>query len=343
MKPDDHLLLLRALDEALSPGEQARFERLLATSAEARAAWQAHRAVREAVATARNDTFGPHFADRVMQRVARQQRPRALAAKARSILGRVVPPGGWHPLRVPVALRWGGLLAVVVVFAVLWLWYRPTLVTVPYGAVETVLLPDGSAVTLGSGARLRYRPFLARSVRHVTLTGEAFFVVAADEKPFVVETFNARVTVRGTRFNVRAWPDDLAPETVVTLEEGAVEVAGRSGTGTVRLAPGQTTRVAAGAGPSPPAVPEYERPMAWRTGGLSFSGRPLADVLRALERRYAVELTVADEVAHRPVTYLNPRPTSLEDALGDLCFSLDLRYRRTADGYEIIVPSTPDP
>ncbi|RMF57994.1 MAG: DUF4974 domain-containing protein [Bacteroidetes bacterium] len=240
---------------------------------------------------------------------------------------------------LPRPVFWGGAVVVVALLVVLWQWYRPTLVTVPYGAVETIVLPDGSYVTLGSGSQLRYRPFAGRSVRRVVLTGEAFFMVVPADKPFVVETFNARVTSGAARFNVRAWPEDLAPETAVAVERGRVDVAARRAEGAVTLAAGQVTRVPKGQAPGAPGVPREERPLIWREGGLSFADQPLADVLHSLERRYAAELKVAPEVAERPVTYVNPFPASLEDVLSDLCFALGLHYRRLpAGGFEITPP-----
>src|SRR5690606_693130 len=110
--------------------------------------------------------------------------------------------------------------AVVVVGLGAALWLRPTVHRAPLGERLAVVLPDGSRVELNSGSRLAYRRTFGWRARRVDLHGEAFFDVVPADVPFTVRTFNSAVTVLGTRFNVRAWPDDEQAETAVVLEEG---------------------------------------------------------------------------------------------------------------------------
>jgi len=332
MKPEEHDLLVRSLDAVLSGEEQRGLALLLETSPEAQAEAEAFQAVRRAVQEQRRDSFGPYFADRVVRRLREQPTQRRLSAAW------LVPAG---------AMRWA-MVAVFVVMAAGFAWWAlPQTASAPYGGTTVVHFADGSVVTLASGARLHYRRFLGRPERRVTLQGEAFFEVAPQEKLFVVETFNADVTVKGTRFNVRAWPDDLTRETVVSLESGLVEVAARTAVSArtasleaqpvVVLAPGETARVVAGKGAAgPPELVSMDRVLAWRKGGLAFVEQPLADVAKALERRFNVEIALqSPAVGARPVTYLNPKPSTLTDVLDDVCFSLNLQYRPVAGGFVI--------
>jgi ferric-dicitrate binding protein FerR (iron transport regulator) len=80
--------------------------------------------------------------------------------------------------------------------------------------------------------------------RRVRLVGEAFFEVEEHSTPFIVQTFNAEVTVLGTTFNVKAWPTSLDPATTVTLESGrvALNVLDRPDEA-VQMDPGQTRRI----------------------------------------------------------------------------------------------------
>src|SRR5690606_622826 len=159
--------------------------------------------------------------------------------------------------------------------------------------------------------------------------------------PFVVVTFNARVEVHGTRFNVRAWPEEPASGTSVALTEGRVAVAAlASPAPPVVLAPGEMTTVAPDTtAPRRPAPAALGTVLAWRTGGIAFSDEPLASVARALERRFGVSVRLADAgLADAPVGYLQPRPAAVEVVLADICAAHNLRYRRTADGYEIVAP-----
>ena len=101
---------------------------------------------------------------------------------------------------------WAVAASIVLLIAVgAGFWLQPTTLTAPTGERLAATLPDGSTVELNSGARLSYARAFGGKARTVRLTGEAFFDVAHDaQKPFMVKTFNADVTVLGTRFNVRA-------------------------------------------------------------------------------------------------------------------------------------------
>jgi transmembrane sensor len=89
-------------------------------------------------------------------------------------------------------------------------------------SVETVWLPDSSQVWLNKNASLEYELPYGREKRSVTLEGEGYFKVKPDkEKPFIVSTEKATITVLGTSFNVKQ--DNEALELVVV--EGQVKIA----------------------------------------------------------------------------------------------------------------------
>lgn len=87
----------------------------------------------------------------------------------------------------------------------------------------TVTLPDGSTVRLARRSQLDYRASFGDDDRTVRLLGEAFFDIRKrDGKTFTVTTaHDARVVVRGTQFNLKAYDDSSDIET--TLVEGAVD------------------------------------------------------------------------------------------------------------------------
>lgn len=328
MHADDRDLIIRALDESLSAEDAQRLTELLRTSADAHAEWEAHHAVRDLVAEHGGASFGPNFTDQVMERLPQ---PTRRADR---------PPAKSHR-RSAAWKRVGGALAAAVVLVglsfMLGLWTHT--VSVPYGQTGEATLPDGSAVELSAGSTLQYAPFWLPGPRTVTLDGEAFFDVVKSNTPFVVETFNARVVVKGTRFNVRAWRDDPSPKTTVSLASGRVDIMPRaSAAESVALRPGETSVVASDTTHTPSASTiSLNQATAWRSGGLAFVNQPLASALRELERRFAIDVTLADSsLARMPLTYLNPKPSSAESALADICHVLDLRYRRTADGFTVL-------
>ena len=277
-------------------------------------------------------SFAPGFDDRVMARIADGR-----AAPVRARLA-VIRPMRLVAAAAAVVLLIAGALALDGA--------RWRTVSVPAGESLAIGLPDGSRITLQAGSTLRRRPFRFRSERRVRLEGEAFLDVATSDRPFIVETFNADVVVTGTRFNVRAWPDDTVPETAVALVEGSVTVRSRDAerqamslqgartSGVVAIAPGETARVASGEATRVDDAPSPEDASNWTAGGLSFRDRPLADVLRALQRRYAVRIEADPSVTRgRTATYLNPETPELEDVLDALSFALGLRFGRTANGW----------
>ena len=120
----------------------------------------------------------------------------------------------------------------LVAFAIAWLLRTPvkttesantTNVSVAYGSKSTIELPDGSIVVLNSGSKLTYPSSFGKNNRTVLLSGEGFFEVRKNSKwPFYVKTSGMTIKVTGTKFNVKAYPDEILTET--TLVSGSVEI-----------------------------------------------------------------------------------------------------------------------
>lgn len=84
-----------------------------------------------------------------------------------------------------------------------------------------VTLCDGSVVRLNAGSRLEYPNSFPSHERKVRLTGEAYFEIKHDGRPFMVEVRQASIRVYGTHFNINAYQETNI-ETV--LVEGKVGV-----------------------------------------------------------------------------------------------------------------------
>ncbi len=234
----------------------------------------------------------------------------------------------------------------------LWGWRQPVTEGAPPGAHRAVTLPDGSTVELNSDSQLRYArsfqawPFVRAGKRAVTLQGEAFFDVARDQRPFVVETFNARVEVLGTAFNVRARQDLQAGETRVTLASGTVRVAARAHPEAPVLLsqPGQTARVTDTAQAT---ADRYEAAtldgvLAWRKQGFTAVDQPLAAILAEVERRYALTIAVEEGLAlDASMTLFYLRGTTAEQILSDVCLAQGCRYRSTSGGFTLFKAPPP--
>ncbi len=218
----------------------------------------------------------------------------------------------------------------------------PITVTVPPGFTETQVLPDGSTVTLNSGATLQYRRTFGWRTRTVHLDGEAFFDVTSQATPFDVQTPQATVTVLGTQFNVRTWERASQGETVVVLVEGSIRLAAaRNANASVTLAPGETARVHQDA--AQPTMPEAVQPepfLRWKTGGFAFDNESVPALLDAAERRFGLSMRLADTrfVNTRLSLFLNA-DASPDAFLEALCTPLDCTYHATNDGF--VISATP--
>jgi ferric-dicitrate binding protein FerR (iron transport regulator) len=92
------------------------------------------------------------------------------------------------------------------------------------GSKTNVQLPDGTQVWLNANSQLFYNSEnFGKEERIVNLIGEAFFDVTKNEKiPFVIHAGIVNITVKGTAFNVKAYPKQKDIET--TLIRGLIEI-----------------------------------------------------------------------------------------------------------------------
>lgn len=160
-------------------------------------------------------------------------------------------------------------------------------ITIPRGRQFRLLLPDGSKVWLNSASSIRFPVAFTGAERPVTVTGEAYFEVAANERqPFVVNVpGKAALRVLGTRFNIKAYPDE--PAAIATLLEGklAVDAAEKR---TV-LDPGQQALMT-GSDLVKSNVANREAAVAWKNGLFNFDNKKLDEVMRELARWYDLQI-----------------------------------------------------
>jgi ferric-dicitrate binding protein FerR (iron transport regulator) len=98
-----------------------------------------------------------------------------------------------------------------------------TSVVAPLGSTSYLDLPDGSKVWLNAGSKITYSNDFGNQKRELHLIGEAFFSVKTNrQKPFLVFTSDLVVKALGTKFNVKAYPEEKTITT--TLEEGKVVI-----------------------------------------------------------------------------------------------------------------------
>jgi len=161
-------------------------------------------------------------------------------------------------------------------------------VVIPYGSSSNITLADGTRVWLNAGSRLIYPSRFVDRTREVFLSGEAFFDAAKNEKqPFVVKTADVQVEVLGTRFNVTAYPEDFAVQTV--LAEGSVEI--KKG---VLLNPGELAYFNKKTRETRTQNVDVTEYTLWTQGLFKFSNTDFNRITKKLERFYNVRFQFDD-------------------------------------------------
>ncbi|MDR2917456.1 MAG: FecR domain-containing protein [Tannerella sp.] len=164
---------------------------------------------------------------------------------------------------------------------------------VPNGQRARLLLPDGSAVWLNAGSRLRYPTDFSAENRNVCLDGEAYFEVKGDDKnPFKVKTSLITVNVLGTKFNVKSYENEL---TYVTLMEGSVELNTEDKLNKLTLRPNEQVSISQDGSMTLFKKNELNGINSWTTGEFSYINQPLYSIVRDLERQYDLNITILDD------------------------------------------------
>ncbi|MBL7251880.1 FecR family protein [Alloalcanivorax marinus] len=197
----------------------------------------------------------------------------------------------------PMARLAGTALAACLLLAVLpaaWRYWQADYRT-PVGDTLALTLSDGSQVVLGADSALA-TDFSDDRRRVRLLEGEAFFEVAADRRPFLVQAGDMQARDIGTAFNVRADDQGYA----VAVSDGEVAVRYREGEHRL-LAGDQLALTRDGAARRYRLPPD--RVATWRQGRLFVQDRTLADLAATLERYAPGYILIADgDLAARRVT-----------------------------------------
>lgn len=112
------------------------------------------------------------------------------------------------------------------------------------GERKSIKLSDGSEVWLNNESTLRLKSGFGKTDRVLQLIGEGYFSIAKNPNlPLTIKTAHAEVLVLGTKFNLRAIPDENI--TTTSLIEGKVQlkVVENKQTKTYELLPGNKISV----------------------------------------------------------------------------------------------------
>jgi ferric-dicitrate binding protein FerR (iron transport regulator) len=203
------------------------------------------------------------------------------------------------------------------------------------GQKAKVLLSDGSIVWLNAESRLKYPTSFSDKERKVILTGEAFFKVmkTSEHNPFLVKAGNIRIRVTGTKFNVKAYPEEDVIET--TLVEGSITLLRKIGDEyqMIRLKPDQkATLVRKGSKisindirPDKPTIAFVEKMPRQKANGkekIIISPNVDIEAHTAWKENYLVfEKESFEDIAYEMERWFNVRITFLDNSLKRYCYT----------------------
>lgn len=160
-------------------------------------------------------------------------------------------------------------------------------VIVPAGQRVNLFLSDGTKVCLNSGTTFTYPSSFTNNMRNVSLDGEAYFEVSANEQePFIVHTHTCDVEVTGTKFNVEAYKDENSFS--AALMEGKIKVRDNAEpSNTVQLNPAHKVNFVQGK-MLVSDISDYDV-YRWKEGLICFKDLGFAELMKRVEKYYGVK------------------------------------------------------
>lgn len=206
--------------------------------------------------------------------------------------------------------------------------FSDIVVEAPLGSKTKLTLPDGSTVWLNAGSKMVYSQGFGVSDRKLAFQGEGYFEVEKiDEMPFLVQTHDVNVTVVGTKFNFRNYPED--EEAVVELLEGKVALENQLKEDAVRyLSPNEKMVLHKATGEMDITSAKVKEATLWTENILLFDEDLLPDIVRELERSYHVQIEIENEDLKQTRFYgqFNQLEQNIYDVLDMLSETGKLKY-----------------
>ena len=166
---------------------------------------------------------------------------------------------------------------------------------VPEGKIDSLILSDNTCVKLDAGTSIIYPASFSNRThnRNVYVNGKCHFAVTKDRMhPFVVNMGSLKVKVIGTHFTVDSYNED--DNIIVTLEEGLVKVFDNKQSMTLK--PNEQVVYNRRKGTMHKNTVDAMAYGAWVGGNVDFASQPLSVIVKTLERKYDVSITVAPDV-----------------------------------------------
>ena len=208
----------------------------------------------------------------------------------------------------------------------------------PMGTCSKVILPDHSVVWVNAGSSLKYSKDFNQKEREVLLEGEAYFEVQPNHsKPFIVKAEMLDIQVLGTHFNVKAYRDEQLMD--VSLVSGKVNIHLNDDdhkSKEVVLAPNRMFSFNKENKCVKIVEIKGDDSYAWTNGHLKFTEQPFSEIVRDLERKFNVNISIDSESLQNEIFSGSFSPEySLNEILREV--DMDHKYTWKRNGNEIVI------
>jgi len=165
------------------------------------------------------------------------------------------------------------------------------------------VLDDGTSIWLNKKSNITYNKDFGKNKREIFLQGEAYFDVVKNAAiPLIIHAGGIDIEVKGTAFNVNAYPKNNAVQ--VALVRGSIAVTDRENAkNTVLLKPNDKLFFSSKLAQSENAFQIVRlnpivllKDANWAADTLSFNKEKLRDLAFKLEKKYDVKIEIRSEV-----------------------------------------------
>lgn len=161
----------------------------------------------------------------------------------------------------------------------------------PQGGEYKLTLSDGTKVHLNAMSSLRFPVDFSEEARMVEVTGEAFFEVANDKRPFIVKARSQQIKVLGTVFNISTYENEIQQTTLVSGKVMLTTVQGDE----YYLEPSDQASINLESGTIDIQKVNVALYTSWVTGKIYFKDETLEHIMTNLSRWYDMEVEFANE------------------------------------------------
>ena len=192
----------------------------------------------------------------------------------------------------------------------------------PAGQKSVIDLPDGSRIHLNANSEIEFPREFSNDIRLVSLTGEAFFEIEKENRPFIVQSGETKIQVLGTSFNVNKKENGSL---YVALVTGKVSVDTQNGS-RMTLEPNEMLVLEDGGAYRKTGFDPKEV-IGWKDKYLVFKTSSLSEIRRKLEQWYGVKIELKGDFDEKWTYSGIYKDEMLENVLRGICMTSGMNYK----------------